>query len=99
MYLLWGIPRERRRMRCPFCKKSDTKVLESRQSENEIALRRRRECIKCGKRFTTYERQETTNILVVKRSGERQQFNRDKLRRGMLHACEKRPISSEQIEK
>lgn len=84
-------------MRCPFCKKAQTRVLESRQSES--ALRRRRECIKCQKRFTTYERQETTNILVVKRSGERQQFTREKLRRGLQHACEKRPVSSEQIER
>lgn len=83
-------------MKCPFCKRSETKVLESRQSEG--SLRRRRECLKCTKRFTTYERMETTNLLIIKRSGDRQQFNRDKLRRGLLHSTEKRPISSEQIE-
>jgi transcriptional repressor NrdR len=83
-------------MKCPFCKK-DTKVLESRESEN--SLRRRRECEKCGKRFTTYERIETTNILVIKRNGEREQFNRDKLRSGIIRSCQKRPVSSMQIDK
>jgi transcriptional repressor NrdR len=84
-------------VKCPFCKKSDTKVLESRESEN--SLRRRRECEKCGKRFTTYERIETTNILVVKRNGVREQYSRDKLRNGIMHSTEKRPISSVQFEK
>jgi transcriptional repressor NrdR len=83
-------------MKCPFCKK-DTKVLESRESEN--SLRRRRECEKCGKRFTTYERIETTNILVVKRNGERELFNRDKVRSGITRSVQKRPITSQQIEK
>ena len=72
-------------------------MLESRESEN--ALRRRRECEKCWKRFTTYERLETTNILVVKRSGQREQFSREKLRTGILKACQKRPISSVQIDR
>jgi transcriptional repressor NrdR len=62
-------------------------------------LRRRRECEKCGKRFTTYERVETTNLLVVKRKGEREQFNRDKLRSGIVRSTQKRPVSSAQIEK
>jgi transcriptional repressor NrdR len=84
-------------MKCPFCKKADTKVLESRESEN--ALRRRRECEKCSKRFTTYERIETTNILVVKRNGAREQYSREKLRNGITHSTEKRPISSIQFEK
>jgi transcriptional repressor NrdR len=83
-------------MKCPFCKRGETKVLESRESED--SLRRRRECVKCAKRFTTYERVETTNILVVKRSGDREQFNREKLHNGVLRACEKRPVSSAQIE-
>lgn len=84
-------------MQCVFCKKGDTRVLESRQSD--VSLRRRRECKKCGKRFTTYERMEATNVLVVKRSGARQLFSRDKIRRGLLRACEKRPVSAEQVEK
>jgi len=83
-------------MMCPFCKK-DTKVLESRQSDN--SLRRRRECLKCSRRFTTYERVESTNVLVVKRSGERQQFNKDKIRYGILRACEKRAIPGDKIER
>jgi len=83
-------------MKCPFCKKEETRVLESRQSED--SLRRRRECKKCGRRFTTYERQEATNLLVVKRNGARQMFSREKLRRGLLRACEKRPVSIDQME-
>ncbi len=83
-------------MRCPFCKK-DTKVLESRESEN--SLRRRRECEKCAKRFTTYERVETTNLLVIKRGGEREQFSRDKIRSGVLRSCQKREVSHDQIER
>ena len=84
-------------MRCPFCKRSQTKVLESRQGED--TLRRRRECKKCGKRYTTYERQETTNVLVVKNSGGREQYDPEKIRTGIRRACEKRPVSSDQIEK
>lgn len=83
-------------MKCPFCK-AETKVLESRESES--SLRRRRECEKCGRRFTTYERVETTNLLVVKRNGEREQFSREKLRNGVIRSCQKRPVSSMQIEK
>jgi transcriptional repressor NrdR len=83
-------------MKCPFCKK-ETKVLESRESDE--SLRRRRECVRCGRRFTTYERIETTNILVVKRNGDREQFNREKLHNGILRACQKRPVSSVQIAK
>ena len=83
-------------MKCPFCKKADTKVLESREAES--ALRRRRECEKCDKRFTTYERIETTNLLVVKKNGDRQQYSRDKLRSGVMRSCEKRPVSVAQIE-
>ena len=83
-------------MKCRFCKK-DTKVLESRESES--SLRRRRECERCGKRFTTYERMETTNLLVVKRGGEREQFSRDKIRNGILRSCQKRQVSHEQIER
>jgi transcriptional repressor NrdR len=83
-------------MRCPHCAGA-TKVLESRESDQ--SLRRRRECDKCDKRFTTYERVETTNLLVVKRSGEREQFHREKMRSGVLRACQKRPVSSDQIDR
>jgi transcriptional repressor NrdR len=72
-------------------------VLESRESEN--SLRRRRECEKCAKRFTTYERVETTNLLVIKRGGEREQFSRDKIRSGVLRSCQKREVSHDQIER
>lgn len=72
-------------------------MLESRESED--SLRRRRECEKCGKRFTTYERLEATNVLVVKRNGEREQFSREKIRNGIVRSCQKRPVSSVQIEK
>lgn len=83
-------------MQCPSCGKG-TRVLESRESEG--SLRRRRECVECERRFTTYERLETTNLLVVKRNGVRQQFDRAKLRAGLLRACEKRPVSSDAIDK
>lgn len=83
-------------MRCPFCSVGDTKVIDSRLSSDNT-FRRRRECLKCKKRVTTYERIETANILVVKKDGTREQFNREKLLRGVIRACEKRPISSEKI--
>jgi transcriptional repressor NrdR len=83
-------------MRCPYCAKDETRVLESRQTKD--ALRRRRECGKCGRRFTTYERLETTNLLVVKRNGAREQYDRAKLRSGIIKACQKRPVSSSAIE-
>lgn len=84
-------------MYCPYCKHIDTKVLDSRDSPDNT-LRRRRECLKCQKRFTTYERVETTNILVVKKDGTREQYNREKLRKGIVIACEKLPISSDRID-
>lgn len=85
-------------MKCPFCSHAETKVLDSRESEDDIN-RRRRECEKCGKRFTTYERIELPSLLVIKKDGNREQFDREKVKRGMLHACEKRPIAHEAIEK
>ena len=84
-------------MHCPFCKKDDTKVLESRTTLE--SMRRRRECKKCAKRFTTYERVEATNIMVVKRDGRREHFNREKLKNGLMKACQKRPVSVGQVEK
>ncbi len=84
-------------MRCPSCSFEATRVIDSREVDNSI--RRRRECIKCGFRFTTYERLEPVSLLVVKRDGRREQFDRVKLERGIQKACEKRPISFEFIQK
>jgi len=80
-------------MKCPYCGEQDSKVVDSRHSEDGASIRRRRECLKCGKRFTTYELVESLPIVVVKRDGSRQSFNRQKILNGMLRACEKRPVS------
>ncbi|MBP5303934.1 MAG: transcriptional repressor NrdR [Clostridia bacterium] len=86
-------------MKCPFCGEADTRVLDSRPTEEDSSIRRRRECQACGKRFTTYEMVERTPIVVVKRDKSREEFDRDKLLRGLMRACEKRPISIQTIEK
>lgn len=86
-------------MKCIFCGYRDSKVLDSRATEEENAIRRRRECLNCGKRFTTYETIETSPILVIKNDNSRQPFNRDKIRTGIIKACEKRPVSSFQIDR
>jgi len=86
-------------MKCPFCSNKETKVLDKRETEDLQATRRRRECLKCRKRFTTYERIETINLFVVKKDGRRESFNIDKVKNGILKACEKRPISIEKVEK
>jgi transcriptional repressor NrdR len=80
-------------MRCPFCQNVEDKVLESREIEEGGAIRRRRECLSCRGRFTSYERVEEKPLLVIKRDGRREQFNRGKIRNGILKACEKRPVS------
>ena len=80
-------------MMCPFCKAPDTKVIDSRRNE-DYSIRRRRECIKCKKRFTTYEKIETSPILVVKKDSTREPFSKEKLRKGVLYSCIKRPILS-----
>jgi transcriptional repressor NrdR len=85
-------------MRCPKCGDVDSKVLDSRVSEDGKAIRRRRECYSCSYRFTTYEKVEETPIMVVKKNNERQVFNRDKILRGLIKACEKRPVPIEKIE-
>ncbi|OLN30359.1 transcriptional regulator NrdR [Desulfosporosinus metallidurans] len=85
-------------MRCPFCGNVDTKVLDSRQVEEGTAVRRRRECDRCLRRFTTFEKFEDSPLIVVKKEGRREEFSRSKMMAGMLRACEKRPISSEEIE-
>jgi transcriptional repressor NrdR len=85
-------------MRCPKCGDVDSKVLDSRVSEDGRAIRRRRECYSCKYRFTTYEKVEETPIMVIKKNNERQSFSRDKILKGLLRACEKRPIPIEKIE-
>ena len=86
-------------MRCPFCLHMDSKVLDSRQTEEGGSIRRRRECIACHRRFTTYERLDEMPFLVAKKDGRREAFSRTKILNGILRACEKRPISSETIER
>jgi transcriptional repressor NrdR len=86
-------------MKCPYCHYEDTRVLDSRESNDQDTIRRRRECQKCEKRFTTYERLETSNIIVVKKDSRREQFDRQKLKNGILRACQKRPVSAEKIDR
>ena len=85
-------------MKCPFCACSESKVIDSRPTDEGERIRRRRECIACGKRFTTYEIIETVPVIVVKQDKSREAFDRVKLFNGMLRACEKRPVSIAQIE-
>ena len=85
-------------MKCPFCGFEESKVIDSRPADDGERIRRRRECLGCAKRFTTHEVIETVPIVVVKRDKSREVFNRSKLMSGLLRACEKRPISMEQIE-
>lgn len=85
-------------MHCPFCGNEDTKVLDSRQVEEGSAVRRRRECDSCARRFTTYEKYDDMPLVLVKKDGRREEFSRAKLVAGMLKACEKRPVSTEQVE-
>jgi transcriptional repressor NrdR len=85
-------------MRCPFCQHSDNRVLESRSAEAGQSVRRRRECLKCGRRFTTYERIEFVPVTVIKRNGDRESFDRYKLLKGIARACEKTGVTSTQME-
>lgn len=85
-------------MKCPFCDYIGTKVLDSRPANDSKSIRRRRECEKCSRRFTTFETVEETPFVVIKKDGSREEFNRDKLLRGLLRACEKRPVSVGQLE-
>lgn len=86
-------------MRCPYCENEDSKVIDSRHTEDGRAIRRRRECEVCGKRFTTYEKVEEMILMVIKKDGSRQAFDRNKLMNGIIRACEKRPVSVTDIEK
>lgn len=85
-------------MRCPFCQHSDNRVLESRSAEAGQSVRRRRECLKCARRFTTYERIEFVPVTVIKRTGDRESFDRYKLLKGIARACEKTGVTSTQME-
>lgn len=85
-------------MRCMHCGSTDSKVIDSRPTEDGLAIRRRRECIACGRRFTTYETIETTPILVVKRDGNRQAFDPNKIKNGIIRSCEKRPVPMAKID-
>ncbi len=86
-------------MRCPFCGYAESKVIDSRPAEEGATIRRRRECLACQKRFTTYEIMERLPLVVVKRDGSRQTFDKIKVMNGMLRACEKRPVSLQSLEK
>ena len=85
-------------MKCPFCGAIDSKVIDSRPTEDGEKIRRRRECLSCKKRFTTYEIVETVPLMVIKRDHSREAFDRQKLLNGMLRACEKRPVSYQQLD-
>jgi transcriptional repressor NrdR len=85
-------------MKCPFCHYTENKVLDSRESEGGLSIRRRRECLSCQKRFTTYERIEDLSIMVIKKDGNRESFDRKKLLNGLVKACNKRPVSLIELE-
>jgi transcriptional repressor NrdR len=85
-------------MRCPYCGYKEDKVVDSRATAEESAVRRRRECLKCGKRFTTYEYIEEVSLMVIKKDGRREAFDRKKILSGVMKACEKRPVSMDKME-
>ncbi|MBU9738680.1 transcriptional regulator NrdR [Diplocloster agilis] len=84
-------------MKCPFCNQENTRVIDSRPADDNSAIRRRRQCDECGKRFTTYEKVETIPLIVIKKDNNREQYDRKKIEAGVLRACHKRPISAKQI--
>ena len=86
-------------MRCPYCNFPESKVIDSRPTDESNSIRRRRECLSCGKRFTTYETVESVPLVVVHKDGSRQAFDRNKILNGLVKACEKRPVSMEVLEK
>ena len=86
-------------MKCPFCGHPESKVIDSRPADENASIRRRRECLACGKRFTTYETVESLPIVVIKKDGSRQSFDRQKVLRGMIRACDKRPVSLAELER
>ena len=86
-------------MKCPYCGFQDSKVVDSRHSEDGLSIRRRRECLDCQKRFTTYETVESLPVIVVKRDSSREAFDRNKILNGMVRACEKRPVPMAELER
>ena len=86
-------------MKCPYCAHLESKVVDSRPAEDYVSIRRRRECLSCKKRFTTFEVMESLPVVVIKRDGSRQSFDRTKLLNGMIRACEKRPVPFETLER
>ena len=86
-------------MKCPYCGHLDSRVVDSRPADEYDSIRRRRECLSCGKRFTTYETVERLPLVVIKKDGSRQSFEKDKVLRGMIRACEKRPVSFDELER
>lgn len=86
-------------MKCPFCGYIDSKVIDSRPTDENSTIRRRRECLQCKKRFTTYEKIEKVPIIIVKKDGTRQSYDRNKILNGLIRACEKRPVSLDTLEK
>ena len=86
-------------MKCPFCGHPESKVIDSRPADENASIRRRRECLACGKRFTTYETVESLPMVVIKKDGSRQSFDRQKVLRGMIRACEKRPVALAELER
>jgi len=86
-------------MRCPYCGYNEDKVIDSRETQDATSVRRRRECLNCGRRYTTYEYVEKTPLMVIKKDGRREAFQREKILNGLLRACHKRPISVETLEK
>lgn len=86
-------------MKCPYCNEADTKVIDSRPADDNSSIRRRRQCERCGKRFTTYEKVETIPLIVIKKDNNREPYDRRKIEAGIVRSCHKRPISAEQIRK
>ena len=84
-------------MKCPYCYEDETKVIDSRPADDNSSIRRRRQCEKCGKRFTTYEKLETMPLMVIKKDNSREVYDRSKIEAGILHSCHKRPVSPQQI--
>ena len=84
-------------MKCPYCNAQDTKVIDSRPADDNSSIRRRRQCEKCGKRFTTYEKLETMPLMVIKKDRSRETYDRSKIESGIIHSCHKRPVSTQQI--
>ena len=85
-------------MKCPYCYEDETKVIDSRPADDNSSIRRRRQCEKCGKRFTTYEKLETMPLMVIKKDNSREVYDRSKIEAGIIHSCHKRPVSPQQID-